>query len=32
LEESPDTVRRTLNRHKKIFLKQGSQWGVAYRE
>jgi len=32
LEESPDTVRRTLNRHKKNFVKQGSQWGVAYRE
>ena len=32
LEESPDTVRRTLNRNKKNFVKQGNQWGVAYRE
>ena len=32
LDESRDSVRRTLNRNKNDFQKLGNEWGISYRE
>jgi IS30 family transposase len=32
LDESRDTVRRTLNRNKNNFQKLGNEWGISYRQ
>tara|TARA_R100000306_G_C4303328_1_gene106293 strand:+ start:67 stop:480 length:414 start_codon:yes stop_codon:yes gene_type:complete len=32
LDESRDTVRRTLNRNKNNFQKLGTEWGISYRQ